>query len=341
MVLTIGHIKQQPEDFIVDEQLSFELSGSGEHIYLRIRKRQANTQWLIKQLARQFGCPVRDIGYAGLKDRQALTTQWFSLPSRVYRDAKAAQFDCEGVEILEVNRHSGKLRRGAIKQNRFDLCVRDVTLNRDELAQRMQLIRLHGVPNYFGEQRFGLQRQNLQVVADWFAGRRKVDRFKRSLYLSAARSWLFNLVLAERVRQGNWCEPLVGDVFILEGSKRFFYEPQLSEEIRHRVDEGDIHPSAPLWGEGELLTTEVARQLEETVLSDWADWRRGLERAGLKQQRRATRVLPRDLGHTYDETQHTFHLQFALPAGCYATGLLREVIESANDLSGELELVDE
>lgn len=340
-VLASGLFKQLPEDFIVDEQLSFDLTGSGEHVYLRIRKRQTNTQWVVKQLARQFGCQARDIGYAGLKDRQALTTQWFSLPAKAFHEGKAASFACEGIEILEVTRHSGKLRRGAIKQNIFNLLVRDVVLDPNELTQRMTRIAVQGVPNYFGEQRFGIRRRNLQVVDDWFGGVRKVDRFKRSLYLSAARSWLFNLVLAERVRQANWCEPLPGDVFMLEGSKRFFYEPQLSEEIRRRVVEGDIHPSAPLWGEGELLTTDAARQLEEAVVSEWPKWRQGLQRAGLKQQRRATRVIPRELTYVYDEPGHVLRLGFALPAGCYATGLLREIIESLSNLSGEFELVDE
>jgi len=341
LVLANGLIKQRPEDFIVDEQLSFELTGSGEHVYLRIRKRQANTQWVVKQLARQFGCLARDIGYAGLKDRQALTTQWFSLPAKAFHESKATRFACEGVEIIEVNRHSGKLRRGAIKQNAFDLLIRDVVFDPDELTQRMTRIASQGVPNYFGEQRFGIRRQNLQVVDEWFGGVRKVDRFKRSLYLSAARSWLFNLVLAERVHQATWCEPLTGDVYLLEGSKRFFYEPQLSEEIMRRVQEGDIHPSAPLWGEGVLLTTDAARLLEETVLSEWPAWRQGLQCAGLKQQRRATRVIPRELFYTYDETQHTLRLGFALPAGCYATGLLRELIAFPSDLSGEFELTDE
>jgi tRNA pseudouridine13 synthase len=205
----------------------------------------------------------------------------------------------------------------------------------------MTRIASQGVPNYFGEQRFGIRRQNLQEVDDWFGGKRKIDRFKRSLYLSAARSWLFNLVLAERVRQANWCEPLMGDVYVLEGSKRFFYEPQLSDEIRRRVAQGDIHPSAPLWGEGELLTTDAVKLLEETVVSEWPEWQQGLQRAGLKQQRRAIRVIPRELTYAYDETEHILRLGFALPAGCYATGLLRELIAFSSDLSGEFELVDE
>lgn len=334
-------IKQQPEDFIVNEQLSFELTGNGEHIYLRIGKRLNNTQWVVKQLAQHFHCQARDIGYAGLKDRHAVTTQWFSLPAKSFTDTKAASFASEGIDIIEVSRSSGKLRRGAIKHNHFDLLIREVTLKNDALAQRMVLIASQGVPNYFGEQRFGRQRQNLQVVDTWFQGQRNIDRFKRSLYLSAARSWLFNLVLAERIRQGNWCLPLNGDVYMLEGSKRFFHEPLVSDEIRQRLAEGDIHASGPLWGEGELAPTDTAQLLEQHVLEQLQDWRQGLERARLKQQRRALRVIPREFSYAYDERRHELRLRFSLPAGCYATGLVREIIGTADESAGELELADE
>ncbi len=336
--LSSGVIKQTPEDFSVDEELSFPLTGSGEHIYLRIRKRLSNTQWVMKQLAHHFGCPARDIGFAGLKDRQAVTTQWFSFPAKHFTDAKAAAFNCAEHEIIEVNRHQGKLRRGAIRQNSFQICVREVECDAQTLAQRLSVLGGKGVPNYFGEQRFGIERNNLPAANDWCQRPRKLDRFKRGIYLSAMRSWLFNLVLAERIRQRSWCQPLSGDVYFLEGSKRFFHEETVTDELRERVETGDIHPGAPLWGAGETLVTADAQQLEQNVLRDWGDWRACLERAGLKQERRAMRVRPRELRHEFDVVKKELRLWFALPAGCYATGLLREIVTVS---SGELELTDE
>ena len=340
-MLATGVLKQQPEDFVVDELLAFELTGNGEHIYLHIRKRLNNTQWVVKQLAQHFHCQARDIGYAGLKDRHAVTTQWFSLPARSFTEAKADSFACQGIDIIEVGRSSGKLRRGAIRQNCFDIRIREVTLEPDKLTQRVDHIAAQGVPNYFGEQRFGIQRQNLHVVDTWFAGKTKVDRFKRSLYLSAARSWLFNLVLAERIRQDNWCQALHGDVYMLEGSKRFFCEPIVDDEIRRRMADGDIHPSGPLWGEGEPATIATALLLEQNVLADLEHWRQGLARAGLKQQRRALRVIPHELTCDYDEVNKELRLWFSLPAGCYATGLVREIVATTDESGGELELADE
>jgi tRNA pseudouridine13 synthase len=336
--LSPGVIKQTPDDFIVDEELSFPLTGSGEHIYLRIRKRLSNTQWVVKQLARHFGVQARDIGFAGLKDRQAVTTQWFSLPAKHFTDAGAAAFSCAEYEIIEINRHQGKLRRGAIRQNNFTICVREIVCEAQMLSQRLSMIVREGVPNYFGEQRFGIERNNLSAADDWCQRPRKLDRFKRGIYLSTMRSWLFNLVLAERIRQHGWCEPLSGDVYFLEGSKRFFREDKLTDELRERVATGDIHPSAPLWGEGEALTNADALVLEETVLADWKDWRACLERTGLKQERRALRVMPRELNHEFIEEKNELVLRFALPAGCYATGLLREIVTAS---CGELELTDE
>jgi len=326
-VLSTGSIKSIPEDFVVNEQLSFPLSGSGEHIYLRIRKRLTNTHWVQKQLARHFGCPARDIGYAGLKDRQAVTTQWFSMPVKYFRDDKAAGFDCEEYAIIDAIRHTGKLRRGAIKHNEFEICIRNVQCDAAALAARITAIARNGVPNYYGEQRFGIGRNNLHAADQWCQRPGKTDRFKRGIYLSAMRSWLFNLILAERVRQGNWCSPVEGDVYFLEGSKRYFHEATISDALQTRMTEGDIHPAAPLWGSGDVVTTSHARQLETTVLEDWWDWQTCLERAGLKQERRACRVIPREFAHDLDAQTGELRVRFALPAGSYATGLLREIID--------------
>lgn len=342
-VLGDGILKQSPADFVVRETLSFPFSGEGEHAYLRIEKTGQNTAWVCRILARHFGLKERDIGYAGLKDRHAVTTQWFSLPEKFVTQERLDSFGEEDIIILEHQRHSGKLRKGAVRHNEFEMVLRDVHVDAQALDHRIQEIATRGVPNYFDEQRFGRQRRNLVSAQDMFAGKFSPKRHKRGIYLSAARSWLFNLVLAERVGNQTWNQPIDGDVFSLEGSKSCFLADIVDAEIRQRVEVLDIHPSGPLWGQGELMSRGPVRQLEERVVSDWQDWCRGLEEAGLKQQRRALRVVPIALTHQYDVQQKTLWLSFALPAGAYATNLVREITatrqnaeKTPSDNSGDL-----
>ncbi len=326
-VIGQAKLKQFIEDFVVVETLSFPFSGEGEHGYLRIKKTNQNTQWVSQRLSKHFSVKQRDIGYAGLKDRHAITTQWFSLPYKYLGEEKLAAFSEEGMEILEQQRHSGKLRKGAIKYNYFEITLRDVNANKKDLTERLSLIKDFGVPNYFDEQRFGRQRQNLNAFVDMIGGRFKPKRDKQRIYTSAARSWLFNQVLSVRVAQNNWATGLPGDVYMLDGSKKVFSTEEQDDVLRQRLVENDIHPTAPLWGAGELTTNLDARQLEQTVLDEWIDWRKFLQKVGLKQQRRATRVIPADFDYDYSQDLKQLRLAFKLPSGSYATNLIREIIE--------------
>lgn len=331
-----GYIKQSPEDFFVDETLSFSFTGEGEHSYLKIRKTGQNTMWVVGVLARHFNVKERDIGFAGLKDRQAVTTQWFSLLARSITPEKIQSFNEDGVEILDVQRHSGKLRKGAIKYNHFRIIVRELKAAKIDVEKRLHDIASGGVPNYFDEQRFGKERQNLIAASKLFSGELRPQNYRRRLYLSAARSWLFNHVLAERVKQGYWSSGLDGDVFILDGSRKFFHEEKLTDELVQRLADHDIHPTGPLWGRGELPTSSVAKDLELQVLADWRSWCEKLEQAGMKQQRRATRIIPVKLQFKYDEVSKILELTFNLPAGAYATNILRELVdvkESINSIT--------
>ncbi len=325
-----GLIKQSPEDFIVEEALSFPFSGEGEHAYLKIRKTDQNTMWVVGVLAKHFGVKERDIGYAGLKDRRAVTSQWFSLLAKSATPEKIAAFTQPGIEIVDIQRHSGKLRKGAIKHNAFKLTVREFDADESKLHARVSDIISMGVPNYFDEQRFGRQRQNLAAATKLFNGelRGKLSpkKSKRRIYLSAARSWLFNLVVAERVHQNCWASGLNGDVFMLEGSKKFFHEENLSDDLVSRLKKNDIHPTAPLWGEGEIQTSSTAKELELGVLEDWKLWCQQLVDSRMKQQRRATRMLPQGFEYDYNKTKARLEVSFNLPAGCYATNLLREIV---------------
>jgi tRNA pseudouridine13 synthase len=322
-----GTIRAVPEDFRVEEMLDFPLSGAGEHLWLHLRKRGLNTEFLARQLARIAGVPVRAVGYAGLKDRHAVTTQWFSvqLPGRELSDWQGRL--PEGVELVEAMRHARKLQRGALAGNRFTIRVRDCAGDRSALAQRLDEIARHGVPNYFGEQRFGRDAANVAHARAMFAGTEAVnDRHRRGLYLSAARSFLFNAVLARRVIDGSWWRLLDGEAVMLAGSRSFFVAEQIDDTLRERLARQDVLPSGPLWGRDEPPTRGAVRAVEEAVAAEHADLARGLAAEGLRQERRALRLLPQEFATRWlDDT--TCELCFALPAGSYATTLLRELVD--------------
>jgi tRNA pseudouridine13 synthase len=323
--LSTATFRQTPEDFIVNETLIFEPDGAGEHVYLHIKKRNTNTQWLARELARYANLKPRDVSYAGLKDRNAVTCQWFSLLLHKDKEPDWKQFRLEGIDILQATRHRTKLRPGMAKKNHFIITLHDTDCDERALQQRLQLINQHGLPNYYGEQRFGHDANNLEQARAMFEGKINVKaRNKKGLYLSAARSYLFNKVVAERVRQGNWYTPVHGDCMMLAGSNSFFAIERVDDEIIIRANAFDIHPSGPLWGKGEPLTTLAALQLENEVLKDEQLFQSGLEKANMKMDRRALRMKPMALEYELPAA-HTIKLTFALSAGQYATTLLHEL----------------
>lgn len=319
-------LRSSTSDFKVDEVLTFDLTGEGEHVYLHIRKTGLNTEDVAKQITRLTGVKPRDVSYAGLKDRNAVTSQWFSvyLPGKLQLQPAWQQLESDSLQILHITRHRQKLRRGAIKANQFVLVLREVRGEQQAVEQCLQRLHLYGVPNYFGEQRFGVGEANIQKAHDMLTGKLKVkSRHQRSLYLSAARSLLFNLVLSARVKRGNWNQAITGDAMMLDGSHSFFVIDALDETIQQRVMDFDIHPTGPLWGSGELVVHADARQMELTMLQNELEIRNGLERAGVEQQRRALRVRVQDLQHEW-LADDTLQLRFSLESGAYATSVLRE-----------------
>jgi len=323
-----GLLRCTPEDFQVDEELPFAPDGSGEHLLLRVRKRSTNTDWLARRIARVAGVRPMDVGYAGLKDRHAMTSQWFSVWLGQKPDPDLAALEDEQVQVLEAQRHGRKLRRGALQQNRFRIRLRQLAGDRAATEAVLQRIATAGVPNYFGEQRFGRGGANLERAAAMFAGTRIRDRQQRSMLLSSARSFLFNLVLARRVSDGSWAAGLDGDVIMLDGRRSVFPAPQLDAELRQRLAQQEIHPTGPLWGRGTTLATDRCAEIEQTVLAPFALWRNGLEHVGLDQERRALRCRVRDLAwQFYDDA---LQVDFALGPGSYATMVLREFVEYEN-----------
>ena len=323
-VLT-ARIRVSAEDFFVEELPAFEASGAGEHLLLTIEKRGMNTAFAAKRIAAWAGVDESAIGQAGMKDRHAVTRQRFTvwLPKKVAPDFDALQSD--DLRVLDHAWHARKLPRGALAGNRFVLVLREVEGQRDAIDARLQAIATQGVPNYFGEQRFGRGGNNVQQAVAMFAGRR-VKREERSMLLSAVRSELFNRVLAARVEAGTWNSALDGEVWMLDGSRSVFGPESLTQELQARLDAFDIHPTGPLWGEGELRSDGIAREVELGALEgDTASrLRNGLERAGLKQERRALRLQPSELRWQWLDDA-ALELRFALPPGCYATTVLREL----------------
>lgn len=320
-----GELKTEVDDFIVEEILAFTPEGSGEHVFLQIEKCGENTEYVARLLARHANVRQRDVSFAGLKDRHGRTTQWFSvwLPGKEEPDWAGLQSD--HLKILQCVRHARKLKRGVLAGNRFQLRIRHWQGDAAQTEQQLQQIQQHGFPNYFGEQRFGYQGRNVEKALAMFAGS-KVKREQRSIYLSAARSWLFNQILAERVAAQTWLTALAGDVFKLDNSNSHFHAASVEAELQQRLDSGDIHATGALYGKGDAEVTGQVLAQEQAIIAAHPELAAGLLKADVEHDRRALRVLPQDLSWQIDSD--SLSLSFRLPAGSYATGLLREIVRT-------------
>ncbi len=330
-----GVLRQEPEDFQVEEILGYAADGAGEHVLLTIRKTGANTAWVARQLAGFAGVDERAVSWAGRKDRHAVTTQAFSvhLPGRP--DPAWSQFEVPGVAVLDAQRHGRKLKRGALAGNRFLVRIREARGDRDAIEARLRQMRAQGVPNYFGSQRFGRHGDNLAAARRMFGGRR-VPRAERDMLLSAARAELFNAVLGQRVRQDCWNAGLAGELWALAGSRAWFGPQAFDETLAQRLAAFDIAPSGPLWGRGPSPAGADCGALEDAVAAEHREFAEGLAAAGLEQARRALRLDLRALQWTWPAPE-TLELAFALPAGAYATAVAHELLEddAARAASGE------
>jgi tRNA pseudouridine13 synthase len=299
-----GRYRSAAEDFVVDEELGFAPSGDGEHLYLRIEKRGENTRWVAAQLARCYGVAPVDVGYAGQKDRHAVTRQWFSV--RVPRRDAAGEPVLNGanVTVLAHEWHHRKLRPGDHAANRFMVRLDGLDGDVTALVERLVLLGRAGqwtVPNYFGPQRFGHGGGNTARARAWLVerGRPPRGRDDRALLLSTARAMLFNHVLAARVRDGSWQTPVDGDA--------------LAGEL----------PTGPLWGRGRTPVTGRAAALEVVALADHVAWLDPLEHCGLSQDRRPLALTVAEF--EVERTDGAVALRFVLPAGGFATSVLREL----------------
>lgn len=320
-------MRAEPEDFRVDEVLGFAPSGRGEHLFLKVRKTRRTTEDVARQLAGWLGVHPREVSYAGLKDRQAVTTQWFSALARTDPPTGPLPED-PAVEVVTVTRNDRKLRRGALSGNRFRLTLRSVSARTADVDRRLLMLSRLGVPNYFGEQRFGRDGRNVDNARALLQGRLRVrNRNRRGLLVSAARSWLFNRVLSERIARACWSTALAGDLLMLDGSNSVFPEERESgDRLDRRLGRLELHPTGPMPGRGGIRPTGAALELEDNALAGESELAAALDAFGANAMRRALRVRVAEL-HWHWPAPQTLVLGFGLEAGAYATMVIRELLD--------------
>lgn len=333
-------IKQDLVDFKVDEQLSFTPSGEGEHTFIHLEKTALNTAFVAESLAKYGQLPLRNVSYAGRKDKFAKTSQWFS----VYHADKAksdwTQFALPGVTLIEITKNDRKLRTGAIRSNRFEILLRQITSGQDNtlvfdnIQQRVESICQLGVPNYYGNQRFGELIKpdgsshlggNLILAEKLINGEEIRNRNKRSMAISAMRSWLFNHFVSARLNRLSYAQLLSGDVLSLAGTNSFFVNSSHTDanDLQKRLAQKDILLTAPLWGKGKLNSTEDALAFEQKIAADYPMVCQTLMDLKLEQQRRPILLFPEDF--TLEISDNSALLKFSLPSGCFATSVIREI----------------
>jgi len=329
--------KQNPEDFMVDEIFEWDFKGSGEHLFCKIRKSNLNTAEAIKLIAKSFSCRARYIGYAGLKDKHATTTQWLSIPVKI-ASVESEQYnekylEDHNIQILEMHRHDKKLRQGQSKGNHFSIRLREIDVSRAKIEERIQALQQYGFPNYFGEQRFGIQAKNIKAgLIALFSNNKSTLVEGSGFYLSSLRSYLFNLILSARVKNKTWNQYLCGDVMQLNGTHSVFAAEPDDEQIEQRFKAGDVESVGPLWGDHQVSPNSSALSLEQDALLAYQKITEHLSTLNVKANYRPFCAKPTDLKLTsYEES--TCLIEFSLKPGQYATELIKQLfsIKQRND----------
>ena len=326
-----GLLKANPEDFLVVEDLGFAPDGEGEHLLVRILKSGCNTRFVADALAKFLKVPAREVSFAGQKDKHAVTEQWLCarLPGKEMPDM--SKFQLEGCQVLEFARHKRKLRLGALKGNRFTLVLREIS-DRSDVEARLQAIAEKGVPNYFGAQRFGINGSNLHGALRWAESGGPVrDRNKRSFWLSAARSALFNQQVSVRLKKPDFNQVVDGDALQLAGRGSWFVATDAEmPDLQSRVDARDLMITASLPGSGEWGSQRAALAFEQQTLADETLLQSLLVREKVEAARRAMLLYPQQLCWEWCDDV-TVKVKFWLPAGSFATSVVRELINTAGD----------
>jgi len=321
--VVIAVLKSRPLDFQVTEELGFEPEGEGEHLFLQVEKTGLSTAELIARIAHDYSLKPQLISYSGLKDKHALTRQWLSL----HLPGKPSPTDLDGGEgyrVLQQARHHKKLRRGTHKFNSFQLRLREVANFPENTREQLQSVVDQGFANYFGAQRFGRKQDNVRQALEQLTTRR-LNRSRKSILLSSLRSYLFNQILARRLKLGHWAQPLAGDVFMLRGSHSIFSD-KLDDELIARYKQLDIASTASLYGAGLSLLAGEPSSIEAQVFAEHDEITRCLDQQGVKLQMRPLRAVVDKLSFDYDAKDQSLLIKLMLPAGCYVTTMLDHFI---------------
>lgn len=325
-----AQFKQSPEDFKVNEKLSVAFTEEGEHLWLYIEKTSTNTDWLAGKLSQHFDVTKRNVSYSGLKDRHATTRQWFSIqmPGRKDASDKIPSFSLEGIKILEYHWHQKKLHMGTHDSNIFTIWLRENSFAKAELIDRLERIKQYGVPNYFGSQRFGFDGNNITDAAIILSNRKKSQRKQSELVVSALRSYLFNQILSQRVEDKTWNTILPGEALQLDGQKGYFlfnHAKESEESLLKKCDQSECHPTGPLWGERKDIVSHTVLDIENDCFNQYPDYIKLLSNRRLDPARRSLRMIPHNLTYIFNE-HNDCCLSFELAPGCFATSVLKEII---------------
>ena len=327
----VGGQPRSVEDFIVEEIPAYDPAGTGTHCFIQIRKQGLSTQQALARLSKAYNVAARDIGYAGLKDRRGITSQWVSVPGVTPKKALSTPTD-DALTILRAEMHPHKLRTGHLRGNRFRITLRGTNGSARQAQTILEELQGQGMPNYYGPQRFGRQGDNAArgyAMLKTTRGRWPSDRSLRRLLISALQSAIFNGVAARRVLRKVHATALRGDVMQLGRRAKYFTCRQPSAE-QARVALGEISPTGPICGPRmpRPEPDSVARQVEDEVLDGLGIEAESFGHFGrlARGGRRALSVLPQE--SSAEQLSDAIRLTFTLPPGSYATVLLREVSKS-------------
>ncbi|HJP03702.1 MAG: tRNA pseudouridine(13) synthase TruD [Chromatiales bacterium] len=321
-----GVIRSLPGDFRVTEFSGIEPAGTGEHLWIRVRKTGQNTRWVARALAEYLDLPYKAVSFAGMKDRHAVTEQWLSAHMPGKPDPDMGAHGIDGVEVLESARHNHKLRPGQLSYNRFRIVLRNCEVpDLAVLEKRVACIAEHGIPNYFGAQRFGRQGANLLMARD-IEGFRSLGREGRGFFLSSVRGALFNGFLAERINDGCWNTFIKGEVELSD-------RPRGAAEGDQTVFRSTRQPNGLLWGKGNNAALAAALERENRFFAAFPGTTALLEAAGSRLSRRVLRAQVAEL--RFEQHDDGVELEFALGPGVFATVVLRELFEFDDRTQGK------